>query len=89
MILTNKLSTNYTSLSFSLFFIGTSDPYCEVSMGSQEHRTKVIPKDLNPKWNSTVSALIQTFLFVNWITNLSHTLKLVTIHSIYPILKTI
>ena len=37
------------------FFLGTSDPYCEVSMGSQEHRTKVIPKDLNPKWNSTVS----------------------------------
>lgn len=33
---------------------GTSDPYCEVSMGSQEHRTKVIPKDLNPKWNSTM-----------------------------------
>ena len=36
-------------------FSGTSDPYCEVSMGSQEHRTKVIPKDINPKWNSTVS----------------------------------
>ena len=31
---------------------GTSDPYCEVSMGSQEHKTKVIPKTLNPKWNS-------------------------------------
>ena len=35
--------------------LGTSDPYCEVSMGSQEHKTKVIPKDLNPKWNSTVN----------------------------------
>ncbi|XP_065648095.1 intersectin-2 isoform X6 [Hydra vulgaris] len=33
---------------------GTSDPYCEVSMGSQEQKTKVIPKDLNPKWNSTM-----------------------------------
>eukprot|EP00794_Sanderia_malayensis_P000125 gene125-736_t len=31
---------------------GTSDPYCEVSMGSQEHKTKVISKTLNPKWNS-------------------------------------
>ena len=33
---------------------GGSDPYCEASMGSQEHRTKVIPNNLNPKWNSTV-----------------------------------
>ena len=31
---------------------GTSDPYCEVSIGSQEHKTKVVPKTLNPKWNS-------------------------------------
>ena len=33
---------------------GLSDPYCEVSMGSQEQHTKVVPQTLNPKWNSTV-----------------------------------
>lgn len=33
---------------------GLSDPYCEVSMGSQEQRTKVVPQTLNPKWNSTL-----------------------------------
>ncbi|XP_031554337.1 intersectin-1-like isoform X2 [Actinia tenebrosa] len=38
---------------------GLSDPYCEVSMGSQEHRTKVCPQTLNPKWNSTMSFVIK------------------------------
>lgn len=45
---------------YTFFVLGSSDPYCEVSMGSQEHRTKVIPKDLNPKWNSTVN-----YFFIN------------------------
>jgi len=40
---------------FVSFCTGLSDPYCEVSMGSQEHRTKVVPQTLNPKWNFPVS----------------------------------
>ncbi|XP_028409524.1 intersectin-1-like isoform X2 [Dendronephthya gigantea] len=33
---------------------GLSDPYCEVSLGGQEHKTKVITNSLNPKWNSSM-----------------------------------
>lgn len=47
---------------------GQSDPYCVVSMGSQEHRTKVVPQTLNPKWNSqmtfTVKSLEQDVLCI-------------------------
>ena len=42
---------------------GASDPYCEASMGSQEHRTKVITNNLNPKWNSTVWDFPSNFQF--------------------------
>ncbi|CAL1532410.1 unnamed protein product [Lymnaea stagnalis] len=38
---------------------GKSDPYCEVSMGSQEHRTKVIPGTLNPRWNASMQFQIR------------------------------
>ncbi|XP_036365508.1 intersectin-1 isoform X5 [Octopus sinensis] len=38
---------------------GKSDPYCEVSMGSQEHRTKVINGTLNPKWNDSMQFVIR------------------------------
>ncbi|ESO89239.1 hypothetical protein LOTGIDRAFT_106084, partial [Lottia gigantea] len=38
---------------------GKSDPYCEVSMGSQEHRTKVVPGTLNPKWNNSMQFTIK------------------------------
>ncbi|XP_071112496.1 intersectin-1-like [Haliotis cracherodii] len=38
---------------------GKSDPYCEVSMGSQEHRTKVIQGTLNPKWNHSMQFTIK------------------------------
>ncbi|KAH9513278.1 Intersectin 1 (SH3 domain protein) [Bulinus truncatus] len=38
---------------------GNSDPYCEVSMGSQEHRTKVIPNTLNPRWNASMQFMIK------------------------------
>ncbi|XP_035687088.1 intersectin-1-like isoform X19 [Branchiostoma floridae] len=37
---------------------GRSDPYCEVSMGVQEHKTKVIPGTLNPKWNSSMQFFV-------------------------------
>ena len=46
---------------------GFSDPYCEVSMGSQEHRTKVIPQTLNPKWNSAVRCLVVCGIMVSTI----------------------
>ena len=39
---------------------GKSDPYCEVSMGSQEHKTKVINNTLNPKWNASMQFAIQS-----------------------------
>ncbi|CAM1291647.1 ITSN1 (predicted) [Pycnogonum litorale] len=38
---------------------GRSDPYCELSMGSQEHKTKVVPGTLNPKWNASMQFLIK------------------------------
>jgi len=38
---------------------GLSDPYCEVSMGSQEHRTKVVPQTLNPKWNFPMNFIVK------------------------------
>ncbi|XP_016334284.1 intersectin-1-like, partial [Sinocyclocheilus anshuiensis] len=31
---------------------GKSNPYCEVTMGSQCHVTKTLQDTLNPKWNS-------------------------------------
>jgi len=30
---------------------GFSDPYCVVHIGSKSKRTKIIQKNLNPKWN--------------------------------------
>jgi intersectin len=38
---------------------GKSDPYCEVSIGSQEHRTKVMPSTVNPKWNASMQFLVK------------------------------
>ena len=35
------------------------DPYCEVSMGYQEHRTGVINGTCNPKWNSNMQFFIK------------------------------
>ncbi|KAF6040843.1 ITSN1 [Bugula neritina] len=39
---------------------GKSDPYCEVSMGTTLHKTKVIPNTLNPKWNSSMQFPIKS-----------------------------
>ena len=36
-----------------------SDAFCEVSLGNQLHRTKVIPSTLNPKWNAQMQFLIK------------------------------
>ncbi|XP_021964596.1 intersectin-2 isoform X1 [Folsomia candida] len=33
---------------------GKSDPYCEISLGSEIKRTKVIRGSLNPKWNDSM-----------------------------------
>ncbi|XP_015921274.2 intersectin-1 isoform X1 [Parasteatoda tepidariorum] len=38
---------------------GQSNPYCEVSMGSQEQKTKVIPNTLNPRWNASMQFLVK------------------------------
>ena len=38
---------------------GKSDPYCEVSMGAQEHKTKVIPNTLSPRWNASMQFVIR------------------------------
>ncbi|XP_060608466.1 intersectin-1-like isoform X3 [Ruditapes philippinarum] len=38
---------------------GKSDPYCEVSMGAQEHKTKVINNTLSPKWNASMQFTIR------------------------------
>lgn len=38
---------------------GKSDPYCEVSMGVQEHRTRVIQNTLNPRWNASMQFTIK------------------------------
>ena len=34
--------------------IGKSDPYCEVSLGSEIRRTTVIKETLNPKWHDSM-----------------------------------
>eukprot|EP00057_Strongylocentrotus_purpuratus_P016006 XP_011670480.1 PREDICTED: intersectin-1 [Strongylocentrotus purpuratus] len=38
---------------------GRADPYCEVSMGSQEHKTKVVPDNLNPIWDSSMQFIVR------------------------------
>ena len=38
---------------------GKSNPYCEVTMGSQCHITKTMQDTLNPKWNSNCQFFIR------------------------------
>lgn len=38
---------------------GRSDPYCEVNMGFQMQRTKVINDTVNPKWNATMQFIVK------------------------------
>ena len=54
----------YFLLRFRFGFIhlmrsGKSDPYCEVYIGSQEHRTSVAAGTLNPKWNASMQFLVK------------------------------
>lgn len=55
--------SSYPSFTGSYLFIfyslGKSDPYCEVSIGAQEHKTKVINNNLNPKWNHSMQFSIR------------------------------
>ena len=37
---------------------GVSDPYCHATMGSQENRTPVTPRTLNPAWNASMQFLV-------------------------------
>ncbi|KAF2986738.1 hypothetical protein EK904_010817 [Melospiza melodia maxima] len=47
------------SFLFVPIFPGKSNPYCEVTMGSQCHITKTIQDTLNPKWNSNCQFFIK------------------------------
>ncbi|XP_054706164.1 intersectin-1-like [Uloborus diversus] len=38
---------------------GQSNPYCEVNMGSQEHKTRVMQNTLNPRWNASMQFLVK------------------------------
>ena len=37
---------------------GFADPYCHVTRGSQENRTPVAPRTLNPAWNASMQFLV-------------------------------
>ena len=37
---------------------GFADPYCHATMGSQENRTPVAPRTLNPVWNASMQFLV-------------------------------
>ena len=39
--------------------LGRSDPYCEVRMGSQEHKTRVVQDNLNPVWDSSMQFTVK------------------------------
>ncbi|CAG0918974.1 unnamed protein product [Notodromas monacha] len=38
---------------------GKCDPFCEVTMGSQVHRTKVVNGAVNPKWNHSMQFVVK------------------------------
>ncbi|XP_038078610.1 intersectin-1-like [Patiria miniata] len=38
---------------------GRADPYCEVRMGSQEHRTRVVPDTLRPVWDASMQFTVK------------------------------
>lgn len=38
-------------VSLLLLCLGKSNPYCEISMGSQSYTTRTMQDTLNPKWN--------------------------------------
>ena len=42
-----------------ILLTGKSDAYCEITMGAQEHKTKVIPNTVNPKWNASMQFTIR------------------------------
>lgn len=55
-----KITHLKPQLLFSVsIFPGKSNPYCEVTMGSQCHITKTIQDTLNPKWNSNCQFFIK------------------------------
>lgn len=38
-------------VSLPVLCLGKSNPYCEISMGSQSYTTRTLQDTLNPKWN--------------------------------------
>lgn len=43
--------TYHTACVLDCFCAGKSNPYCEISMGSQSYTTRTLQDTLNPKWN--------------------------------------
>jgi Ca2+-dependent lipid-binding protein len=39
---------------------GTSDPYALLVLGKQKHKTKVVQKELNPRWEETFQLVVNT-----------------------------
>jgi len=39
---------------------GTSDPYALLVLGKQKHKTKVVYKELNPRWDETFQMVVNT-----------------------------
>ena len=38
---------------FSLFVVGTSDPYVKIRLGNQRQKSHIIYRNLNPVWNES------------------------------------
>uniref|UniRef100_A0AAQ5Z9Z9 C2 domain-containing protein n=1 Tax=Amphiprion ocellaris TaxID=80972 RepID=A0AAQ5Z9Z9_AMPOC len=54
-------TSEYVSLCFISFSIGTSDPYVKFKIAGKEvFRSKTIHKNLNPVWDERVSLLVET-----------------------------
>lgn len=54
-----RRACNQVGVQQTLSTLGKSNPYCEVTMGSQCHITKTIQDTLNPKWNSNCQFFIK------------------------------
>lgn len=42
-----------------LVFLGKTEVFCEVSMGSQEHCTQIIANTAEPRWHASMQFLVK------------------------------